>query len=59
MTSNEQIDALRNEMHSVLIYFCSEEFDVSTEAAIGVLETVKNDLLNGGTIMFESEIDDE
>jgi hypothetical protein len=56
MSPDEQTDAFASDMYQVIQRY-QQEFDVPVETMIGVLEFIKNELLNGASVEFEIDED--
>jgi len=56
MTADEAADTLYADITGRVQYF-QKEFDIPITAAIGALEMVKHDILNGVDVNFESDMD--
>ena len=56
MRPDEQTDALAADIFQ-LVHRYQKEFDIQVETMVGVLEFVKQDLLTGGSVEFDCDMD--
>jgi len=58
VSPDEQTDALTSDLYQVIQRY-QQEFDVQVETMVGVIEFIKNELINGASVEFDMDLGDD